>query len=168
MVEEGVVLVRTAVIPGARSMIVARCSKGAILPPPVVDESLQSLTDAWLTAVPHHVWKRLVSSAEVAERLFEGLEETLRRQRESSRALAGVRNVDRVRVQLLELAGEHGRVCRDGIRVDLPLTHDLLADMVGCARETVTRALEELQREGFVTRRGRYYQLLVEPESLSA
>jgi DNA-binding transcriptional regulator YhcF (GntR family) len=40
--------------------------------------------------------------------------------------------------------------------------------MVGCARETVTRALEELQRAGFVTRRGRFYELLVAPETLSA
>ena len=38
--------------------------------------------------------------------------------------------------------------------------------MVGCARETATRAFDELQRTGFVTRRGRFYELLVSPESL--
>jgi CRP-like cAMP-binding protein len=59
-------------------------------------------------------------------------------------------------------------VCRDGIRIDLPLTHDLISDMVGCARETVTRAFDELQREGFVERRGTSYQLRVAPEALSA
>jgi CRP-like cAMP-binding protein len=73
-----------------------------------------------------------------------------------------------VRRQLLELAREHGRVCRDGIRIDLPLTHDLISDMVGCARETVTRAFDELQREGFVVRRGGAYQLLVRAEELYA
>jgi CRP-like cAMP-binding protein len=168
VVEDGVVLVRADPAPGVRSMVVSRCSSGAILPPLAAGEALQSLTDSWLTAVPHDVWRRLVASPEAAALLFAGLEETLLRQRESSRALAGVRHVDRVRVQLLELAAEHGRVCRDGIRIDLPLTHDLIADMIGSARETVTRALEELQRGGFVTRRGRYYQLLVEPESLTA
>jgi CRP/FNR family transcriptional regulator len=71
-----------------------------------------------------------------------------------------------VRRQLLELAREHGRVRRDGIRIDLPLTHDLIADMVGCARETVTRAFDELQREGFVERCGPSYQLRVRPELL--
>jgi DNA-binding transcriptional regulator YhcF (GntR family) len=38
--------------------------------------------------------------------------------------------------------------------------------MVGCARETVTRAFDELQREGFVARCGSSYQLLVSPETL--
>lgn len=168
VVEEGVVLLRARSAPGMRSMIVARCSRGAVLPTLAQGEALQSLTDSWVTAVPHEVWRRLIATAEVAEWLFSGLEETLFRQRESSRALAGVRHVDRVRVQLLELASEHGRVCRDGVRIDLPLTHELIADMVGCARETVTRALEELQREGFVCRHGRYYQLLIAPELLSA
>jgi CRP-like cAMP-binding protein len=44
----------------------------------------------------------------------------------------------------------------------------LIADMVGCARETVTRAVDELRREGFVARRGSSYQLLVAPETLYA
>jgi len=168
VVEDGVVLLRARSGPGVRSMIVARCGRGAIVPPLAQGEALQSLTDAWVTAVPHDTWRRLVAIPDVAEWLFCGLEETLFRQRESSRALAGVRHVDRVRAQLLELAGEHGRVCREGVRIDLPLTHELIADMVGCARETVTRALEELQREEFVSRHGRYYQLLVAPELLSA
>lgn len=165
-VEDGVVLVRSFAEDGTRSMIVARCSAGAILPPPGEGEFLQSLTEAWLTAVPHATWRRLIAVPEVAEQLVAGLEETLLRQREAARSLAGIRNTDRVRRQLLELAREHGRVRRDGVRIDLPLTHDLISDMVGCARETVTRAFDELQREGFVERRGASYQLLVSPGSL--
>ena len=166
VVEEGTVLARSFASEGVRSMIVGRCGPGSILPPPNGDELLQSLTDAWLTAIPHAVWHRLLAIPGVADRLIDGLEETLRRQREASRALAGIRNTDRVRRQLVELAREHGRVGRDGIRIDLPVTHDLIADMVGCARETVTRAFDELQREGFVARREGSYQLLVRPESL--
>src|SRR4051794_32123646 len=168
IVEEGIVLVRSFAEPGTRSMILARCAAGAVLPPPADDEYLHALTDAWLTAVPHAVWRRLLTLPAAVDRLFAGLEETLLRQRESSRSLAGIRNIDRVRRQLLELAREHGRVTRDGIRLDLPLTHDLIADMVGCARETVTRAFDEFQREGFVERRGTSYQLCVPPDSLYA
>jgi CRP-like cAMP-binding protein len=168
VVEDGIVLVRSFADAGARSMIVARCGPGSILPIPAASEYLQALTDAWLTAVPHAAWRRLLAVPELAERLVAGLEETLLRQREASRSLAAVRNTDRVRRQLLELAREHGRVCRDGIRIDLPLTHDLISDMVGCARETVTRAFDELQREGFVERRGSSYQLRVPPEALQA
>jgi hypothetical protein len=168
VVEEGVVLKRSAGGPGRRSMVVSRCPAGSVLPPPAPGESLQSLTDAWLTAVPPGVWLQVIAFPAAADRLLCALEETMRRQRAAINALAGIRHVDRVRTQLLELAGEHGRVGRNGIRIDLPLTHDLLADMVGCARETVTRALEELQRAGFVARRGRFYELLVAPETLSA
>jgi biotin operon repressor len=40
----------------------------------------------------------------------------------------------------------------------------LLADMIGSSRETVTRALDELQRTGFVVRCGHTYRLLVSPD----
>ena len=168
LVEDGVVLVRSFAEPGTRSMIVARCAAGSILPTPAPGEYLQALTDAWLTAVPHAAWRRILAVPELAERIVAGLEETLLRQREASRSLAGIRNTDRVRRQLLELAREHGRVCRDGIRIDLPLTHDLIADMVGCARETVTRAFDELQRAGFVARSGASYKVSVSPAELYA
>lgn len=168
VVEDGVVLVRTFAAEGTRSMIVARCAAGSILPAPGPDEYLQALTDTWLTAIPPAVWRRLLAVPELAEQVVAGLEETLFRQREASRSLAAVRNTERVRRQLLELAREHGRVCRDGVRIDLPLTHDLISDMVGCARETVTRAFDELQREGFVARRGATYQLLVRADELYA
>jgi CRP-like cAMP-binding protein len=168
VVDDGIVFVRSFGGVGERSMILARCGPGSIVPAPAATEYLQALTDAWMTAVPHTAWRRFLAVPEIAERLVTGLEETLRRQREASRSLAAVRNTDRVRRQLLELAREHGRVCRDGIRIDLPLTHDLISDMVGCARETVTRAFDELQREGFVERRGTSYQLRVAPEALSA
>ena len=168
VVEDGVVLTRSYAAEGVRSMIVSRSGAGAILPSPGGDEYFQSLTDAWLTAVPHAVWRRLIVVPAVAELVVSGLEETLAHQRRAARSLAGIRNTDRVRSQLLELAAEHGRVCTDGVRIDLPLTHDLIADMVGCARETVTRAFEELQRDGLVERRNGAYHLLVTPESLYA
>src|SRR5262245_46160978 len=55
-----------------------------------------------------------------------------------------------VRRKLLHLAESYGRVVGDGIRIDFPVSHTLLADMIGSSRETVTRALYELQRRGFV------------------
>lgn len=167
VVEDGVVLVRSPGGAGLRRMVVASCTSGDVLSPPATGEAFHALTDAWLTAVSPAAWRRLIQSPVDAERLVDGLESTARRQREAVRALAGVRHVDRVRSQLLELAREHGRVGREGVRLDLPITHELIADMVGCARETATRAFEELQRSGFVRRRGRFYELLVAPELLA-
>jgi biotin operon repressor len=50
--------------------------------------------------------------------------------------------------------------------VDVPLTHELLGQAVGSARETVTCALQALQREGFLVREGRLYRLMISPEIL--
>jgi len=54
------------------------------------------------------------------------------------------------------------------VRTALPLTHDLLARAVGSSRETVTLAMRELRREGFVTRLGRSYLVRVQARALDA
>jgi CRP-like cAMP-binding protein len=92
----------------------------------------------------------------------------LRLRQDAGSYLASVHHVDRVRQKLAQLAREFGRVNPDGIRIEFPLTHDLLAEMVASARETVTRSLDELHRGGFVTRDGHSYRLLISPEALDA
>ena len=90
----------------------------------------------------------------------------LRDRQESLRHFANVRHVERVREKLLQLARVHGRVGPGGVRLDLPLTHELLAEMVGSRRETVTFALADLQKEGFVAREGRTYVVRISPADL--
>jgi CRP-like cAMP-binding protein len=58
-------------------------------------------------------------------------------------------------------------VTPDGIRLDLPLTHQLLADAVGAARETVSLTVRQLQRAGVVERAGRTYVLKLPPRELA-
>jgi CRP-like cAMP-binding protein len=77
-----------------------------------------------------------------------------------SRALAvqlAIRSLQRVEARLLlqlwHLAQRWGRVSPDGIVLPLPLTHRLLAALVGARRPTVTTALKELSRQGLVSRR---------------
>jgi CRP-like cAMP-binding protein len=74
--------------------------------------------------------------------------------------------VERVRETLLRLACEFGKVDGRGVRIDLPLTHELLAEMVCSARETVTRAVDELECEGFVMREAGGYRVSVDPKHL--
>src|SRR2546421_3852755 len=69
-----------------------------------------------------------------------------------------------VRRRLAQLARTHGAVASGGVRVDLPLTHELLGQAVGSARETVTSALRTLEQEGFLIREGRLYRLMISPE----
>jgi len=50
---------------------------------------------------------------------------------------------------LLQLAGKHGRVTSAGVAIDMRLTHEELAKLVGANRATVSAGLSQLQREGF-------------------
>jgi CRP/FNR family transcriptional regulator len=103
-----------------------------------------------------------------AAALLGGLAEQLRERHESLAQFSSVRHVERVRDKLLQLARTHGRVIPGGVRLDLPLTHELVGEMVGSARETVTWAFAELAREGFLSRDGRSYRLSVAPEALAS
>ena len=51
------------------------------------------------------------------------------------------------------LADRWGRMTSDGIVIDVPLTHELLAGLVGARRPAVTTTLGELQRRGDISRR---------------
>ena len=57
--------------------------------------------------------------------------------------------------KLSELAGSHGAPRDGGILIDIPLTQEELANMIGVTRESVNRNLGEFRRLGFVTREGR-------------
>lgn len=72
------------------------------------------------------------------------------------------------------LAERWGRVGPDGVHVTLPLTHEVLAMLVGAHRPTVTIALQRLTRAGLLTRErpdrwlltNRAIEYLGAPESL--
>jgi CRP-like cAMP-binding protein len=55
---------------------------------------------------------------------------------------------------LWQLAERWGRVRADGVFLELPLTHSLLADLAATCRPTVTLALRDLQREGVMQKAG--------------
>ena len=63
-----------------------------------------------------------------------------------------VRISDRLLLLFWHLATHWGRVTRDGVVIDLPLTHTQLALLVGSERPSVTTALGKLDREGLIGR----------------
>lgn len=80
-------------------------------------------------------------------------------------ALTRVRRIeDRLHVLLWHLADRWGKVRRDGTIVcSVPLTHALLAAMVGAQRPTVTSAMVCLVEEGRVSRHSEGWVLHGEP-----
>jgi CRP-like cAMP-binding protein len=75
-----------------------------------------------------------------------------------------LRHVDlRVLLLLWHLADRWGQVSAEGIRLNLELTHELIARMVGAHRTSVTAALQKLADEGKIARAGRMWVLLGPP-----
>lgn len=105
--------------------------------------------DAWMRdpALAANVVR--VLSAQIAER-------------EMAVAIALEPRVERrLLLKLRQLAERWGRVTPDGVRLDLHLTHQELANMVGAVRESVTIALGRLAGAGEIEVRNR--TLLIRP-----
>jgi CRP/FNR family transcriptional regulator len=46
---------------------------------------------------------------------------------------------------------------RSDVRLTPALTHQQIADMIGTSRETVTRAVKQLKRDGWLSQQGKRY-----------
>lgn len=151
---------------GSRRIILATAESGTFLAPPALGERVEALTQSRITAISADSLKVLLRLPVVAEAIAAALAEALRQRQETIRNCAYVRHRDRVREKLLQLGREYGHVVPGGVRIEFPLTHQLLADMIGSARETVSLALAELARDGFVDRRNRRYVLRIASRDL--
>ena len=73
------------------------------------------------------------------------------RQAEALLAIAGLRRVDERLQELLKLlAQEMGESTSDGVRLNVRLTHQMLANAIGTTRVTITRLLGDFQAQGQV------------------
>jgi CRP-like cAMP-binding protein len=167
LVESGFLVVRAS-SSAARPVVVAEAGAGSTVPTPSDREHIHALTDCRVTMLRVDQLDDLLAMPSTASALFRSLMSALRVRQEAARYYGSVRHVDRVRAKLLQLGREFGRVTPTGIRVEFPLTHHLLADMIASARETVTRCLDQLHRDGFLVRDGHSYTLLLSPEALDA
>jgi len=99
---------------------------------------------------------------EIAVALLEALAARLRRTDEQVGGLALLDVHNRVAQTILRLAVDRGVESDEGLILEQRPTHQQLANMAGTTRETVTRVLSQLERDGYVTSRGR--RLLVRRE----
>jgi CRP-like cAMP-binding protein len=66
---------------------------------------------------------------------------------------------ERVWLLFWELADRHGRVHRDGVHLELRLTHEVISHLVAARRPSVSAALTKLAERGVLQRRGREWLL---------
>jgi CRP/FNR family cyclic AMP-dependent transcriptional regulator len=66
---------------------------------------------------------------------------------------------DRLLMLFWELADRHGHVHRDGVHLELPLTHEILSHLVAARRPSVSGALSRLAEQDRLRRQGRVWVL---------
>lgn len=123
-------------------------------------------TTSWTILEPTHL-ALLDTRFAVAAGRWPGLgNEIVRRVLRRSRwlavrlAIGNVRGVhERVMMLLWHLASHWGRVTPEGTLVPLDLTHQLIADLIGARRPSVTTAITELRESGSLQRAERGWVL---------
>jgi CRP-like cAMP-binding protein len=151
---------------GARTVVVAVAGRDGVVPGPAEGEQVVALRPLAVTAIPPNACPRLLAEPDVAAAVVRGLSEAIRDGRDALAVFGRVSHEARVREKLLQLARAHGKVVSDGVVLELSLKQELVGAMVGSARETVSTALAELTREGFLSRDRRLFKLAVSPDEL--
>jgi CRP/FNR family transcriptional regulator, cyclic AMP receptor protein len=101
----------------------------------------------------------------VAEALLSALARTIRRLTEDVSALMFVRLRGRLARKLLELANTQGQLSDGAVEIQVPLTQEELASMIGGRRPRVNELLGFFEDEGAINRRGRHIVIL-DPDAL--
>jgi len=166
LIEEGLVLISASDRESARRIVVSLTGPGSVVLPPGADERLEALADARVTLVSASSNRRLLEIPAAAISIIDGIGAGLQDCRQSLAHFASHRHAERVRLKLIQLARSYGKVGTDGLLLEVPLTHELLADMVGSTRETVTRALAHLAQEGIIQRGRGHYRVRIPPEAI--
>ncbi len=61
---------------------------------------------------------------------------------------------------LIQLASDYGAATPEGVRIEMKITHQEMANLVGAIRETVSAVLGEFKKEGLIAFEGRRITLL--------
>lgn len=77
--------------------------------------------------------------------------------------VAGVSVKEKLMRVLIRLADEHGRKVSGGTLIDLKITQQELAEMVGASRVMVAQILKDLKEAEIVWRNGKHYVLRIDP-----
>jgi CRP-like cAMP-binding protein len=166
VIEKGTVQVARTRPGSGRPLVLGIAAQGSVLLPLFQNDRLGALTKSIITVVPTGTCTQLLEIPAVAGLVVDALLDTLSERQETLANTHGPPVAARLRETLFQLARLNGKVRQDGVEIQLPLTHELLARMVGAARETVTSALAEFEREGILTRGGDSYLLTVPPSML--
>lgn len=151
-VEWGIVRTLTWNEEGA-SVILGYWGAGDVVGQPlsgVYPYQMECLTSVEATSIPSEQWYRFLNGIIAHSKATEELFSIIRSERVYNR-------LDKL---LIWLGNKFGCSVSQGILIDLRLTHQNIAELIGTTRVTVTKLLKELEEEGKIIRQQRHYIIL--------
>ncbi|MFT8315303.1 MAG: Crp/Fnr family transcriptional regulator [Clostridium sp.] len=94
--------------------------------------------------------KMILSNNELALQIIKVLSKRLYRSQKTIKDMAFSDTYNRTSRTLLDLCERHGKETKTGIEIDIDITRQDIANMVGTSRETVSRIISDLKKEGVV------------------
>lgn len=131
-------------------------SEDALVDVGLHDCTCQALEDGAVLRLERHAVEEVVKrNGEVALAFLRAAAARIRRSRDEIQALSFRAADSRIARTLIDLATRRGRAGLDGIVIDLPLSHQEIADLIGVRREAVTRGLLRFKQAGILDTQGR-------------
>ncbi len=157
---------------GERIKTLALLKKGdffgemAILDKELRSATAQAMEDTDMMVIDNNSFRLLLKDN--SEILFNIIETLCFRLRESNRHIHIItfQNImGRTASALLDLASRCGEKTQKGIKINLEITHQELANLVGTAREIITKVLSSFKRNGYLSIDD-HYIIIIDEEKL--
>jgi len=143
--------------PDGRELIFAILSEGDVFAEVTLfndinyPASAEVMEDASLGMIKNQDLEGVISkNAELALAIIKVLSKKLFNSQQKVKELALGDTFMRTAQTIIKLAEEHGKKTDEGLEVKLDISRQELANMIGTARETVSRALSQFKKEGSV------------------
>ncbi|MEK6646520.1 MAG: Crp/Fnr family transcriptional regulator [Candidatus Firestonebacteria bacterium] len=139
----------------------------SILDGEVRSASAQAMEDTHVYVIKGNDFKReIVNNPIVAWKIMKTLSKRLRDANKQIENLTFRNLPGRLANVLIDLSRKHGKKVSNGIRINLKLTHQDLADMVGTAREVVTTLMSAFKKANCIDM-DKHYVTITNKEELS-
>ncbi len=120
-----------------------------------LSSSAEAVGDCSICLLPKNGLEKLIkSSSELSYKLLAAITSRLNKTENKLQSLALEDAKEKTMRLLLELARESGIKKEKGILINLPLSRNGLANLIGTTQETLSRKLSELQQEGLISMQG--------------
>lgn len=108
----------------------------------------EAIIDTHLVAIPVRLFELLMlNTPSIAVKMMRVMGDKIVELQEKLQSLSGQDVKHRVLSFLLKLAEQHGEINGNRITINLPMTHQEIANSVGTTRETINRLLNQLCKE---------------------